>query len=56
MFKATMAGPQRLYVEQYRLIQTLCGGTGVTDVTDITQPIFKITLQESHFGSLFFSV
>ena len=27
---------QRLYVEQYRLIQTLCGGTGVTDVTDIT--------------------
>ncbi len=27
---------QRLYVEQYRLIQTLCGGTGVTNVTDIT--------------------
>ena len=26
----------RLYVEQYRLIQTLCRGTGVTDVTDIT--------------------
>ncbi len=26
---------KRLYVEQYRLIQTLCGGTGVTDVTDI---------------------
>ncbi len=26
----------RLYVEQYRLIQTLCGGTVVTDVTDFT--------------------
>ena len=25
-----------LYVEQYRLIQTLCGGMGVTDVIDIT--------------------
>ncbi len=26
----------RLYVEQYRLIQMLCGGMGVTDITDIT--------------------
>ena len=26
----------RLYVEQYHLIQTLCGCTGVTDVRDIT--------------------
>ena len=26
---------KRLYVKQYRLIQTLCGGTGVTDVADV---------------------
>ena len=26
---------ERLYVEQCHLIQTLCGGTGVTDVRDI---------------------
>ncbi len=32
----TITGLQRLYVEQYRLIQTICGGAGVTDVTDIT--------------------
>ncbi len=31
----TRKGFRRLYVEQYRLIQTLCGGTGVTDGTDI---------------------
>ncbi len=27
---------KRLYVEKYRLIQTLCEGTGVMDVTEIT--------------------
>ncbi len=32
----------RLYVEQFRLIQTLCGGTGVTDVTDVTD-IMNVT-------------
>ncbi len=25
----------RLYVKQYRLIQTLCGGTGIMDVSDV---------------------
>ncbi len=30
-----MLSRHRLYVEQYRLIQTLCGGTDVTDITDI---------------------
>ncbi len=33
---------QRLYVEQYRLIQTLCEGTGVTDIIDI-RDIMDIT-------------
>ncbi len=38
----------RVYVEQYRLIQTLCGGTGVTDITDVTD----ITSQKLQFSHL----
>ena len=47
-------GLQRLYVEQYRLIQTLCGRTGVTDVTDVTDitDVTDVTGCYGHYGTL----